>query len=408
MNIGLLGFGTVGTGVYEIINKRKEFFKSAIGEELNINKILIKDISKERSTAVSKNQLTNEPYLILDDPNIDLVIEAIGGTVEAYEYIKYALNSGKHVITANKAVVAKHMKEFVDLAKKNKKAFLYEASVGGGVPVVKPLKQQVTLNDIKEITSILNGTSNFILSKMINEDLEFAEALCTAQRLGYAEEDPTDDIEGYDVRRKLAILSTIAFKKEVKEEDIKCRGIRNIKLIDMRVIKELGYTVKLLARASFKNNKYYLSVEPNILSKDSFYAKVEDANNLVSIVGNDIGELKFYGKGAGKLPTANAVVSDVVDILYNNYKTYEININEYNLCNNVDLVKDKYYVRLSLKDESIEDVLNTIGKENMVDKIIRTGNNTIFTTKNIEAKEIDKFINGFRGLIEDEFHAVIQ
>ena len=408
MNIGLLGFGTVGTGVYEIINKRKDFFRSLVGEELSINKILIKDINKDRSIKECKNKLTDNAYFILDDTDIDIVIEAIGGIKEAYEYIKYALTTGKHVITANKAVVAKHMKELIDLANKNKRAFLYEASVAGGVPIVKPLKQQVTLNDIEEINSILNGTSNFILSKMIRENLDFTEALDIAQKLGYAEADPTDDIDGYDVRRKLAILSTIAFKREIKEEDINCRGIRTIKSVDIKVIKKLGYTVKLLAKASFKENNYYLSVEPNILSKDSFYAKVEDANNLVSIIGNDIGELKFYGEGAGKLPTANAVVSDVLDIIYNNYQNCGINEEEYKLCNNTDLVKDRYYIRVSPKYGLNEKVLTRIKEEKIADKIIKTGDNIIFTTENIESKRINKFINNIKNSINDEFYAAIK
>lgn len=408
MNIGLLGFGTVGTGVYEIISKREKFFRTLVGEELSISKILIKDINKDRSIKSCRHKLTDNPYFILDDPDIDIVIEAIGGIKEAYEYIKYALIKGKHVITANKAVVARHMKELIDLANKNKRAFLYEASVAGGVPIVKPLKQQVTLNDIKEISSILNGTSNFILSKMIKENLEFSQALDIAQKLGYAEADPTDDIDGYDVRRKLAILSTIAFKREIKEEDIYCRGIRTIKSIDIKVIKELGYTVKLLAKAFFKENNYYLSVEPNVLSKDSFYAKVEDANNLVSIIGNDIGELKFYGEGAGKLPTANAVVSDVLDIIYNNYGSCGINEEEDKLCNNADLVKDIYYIRVSPKYGLNEKVLTLIKEEKIVDKIIKTGEDIIFTSKDIESIKISKFISNIKNSINDEFYAAIR
>ncbi len=408
MNIGLLGFGTVGTGVYEIIYKRKRIFRTLVGDELSISKILIKDINKDRSIKDCKNKLTDNPYFILDDPDIDIVIEAIGGIKEAYEYIKYALTKGKHVITANKAVVARHMKEFIDLANKNKRAFLYEASVAGGVPIVKPLKQQVTLNDIKEINSILNGTSNFILSKMIKENLDFSQALDIAQKLGYAEADPTDDIDGYDVRRKLAILSTIAFKREIKEEDIYCRGIRTIKSVDIKAIKELGYTVKLLAKALFKENNYYLSVEPNILSKDSFYAKVEDANNLVSIIGNDIGELKFYGAGAGKLPTANAVVSDVLDIIYNNYGSCGINQEEDRLCNNTDLVKDIYYIRISPKYGLNEKVLAVIKEEKIVDKMIKIGENIIFTSKDIDCVKISKFISNIKNFINDEFYAVIR
>lgn len=408
MNIGLLGFGTVGTGVYEIIYKRKRIFRTLVGYELSISKILIKDINKDRSIKDCKNKLTDNPYFILDDPDIDIVIEAIGGIKEAYEYIKYALTKGKHVITANKAVVARHMKEFIDLANKNKRAFLYEASVAGGVPIVKPLKQQVTLNDIKEINSILNGTSNFILSKMIKENLDFSQALDIAQKLGYAEADPTDDIDGYDVRRKLAILSTIAFKREIKEEDIYCRGIRTIKAVDIKAIKELGYTVKLLAKALFNENNYYLSVEPNILSKDSFYAKVEDANNLVSIIGNDIGELKFYGAGAGKLPTANAVVSDVLDIIYNNYGSCGINQEDDKLCNNTDLVKDIYYIRISPKYGLNEKVLAVIKEEKIVDKMIKTGENIIFTSKDIESVKISKFISNIKNSINDEFYAAIR
>ncbi len=243
---------------------------------------------------------------------------------------------------------------------------------------------------------------------MIKENLDFSQALDIAQKLGYAEADPTDDIDGYDVRRKLAILSTIAFKREIKEEDIYCRGIRTIKSVDIKAIKELGYTVKLLAKASFKENNYYLSVEPNILSKDSFYAKIEDANNLVSIIGNDIGELKFYGAGAGKLPTANAVVSDVLDIIYNNYGSCGINQEEDKLCNNTDLVKDIYYIRISPKYGLNEKVLNLIKEEKIVDKMIKTGENIIFTSKDIDYVKIGKFISNIKNFINDEFYAVIR
>ena len=343
MKIGLLGFGTVGSGVYEIIEESK----NSIIKNLEISKIFIRNKNK-----INKSNMTTNIDEILNDENIDLVVEVMGGIHPAYEYIMKCLNAGKHVVTANKAVVSKYLDEFTQTAIENNVSFLYEASVGGGIPWIKSIKQAKRIDEITEVKGIFNGTSNFILYNMFENGYDFNDILKIAQEKGYAESDPSADIDGIDIQRKLAITSSIAFDTIIKEENIPTFGIRNVTKIDIDYFKEQNITLKLIAASVRNNNEYCSCVEPVLYSNKSIEANVSENFNIGSLTGYSIGELKFYGQGAGKLPTGNAIVQDIIDIYTGGYKNYPYPFDK-TLVSNQDLIKGKYFVRFS-NEQSLE------------------------------------------------------
>lgn len=339
MKIGILGLGTVGGGVWDILSTTK--FQEY---DIKVKAALVRNKSKYISYEEQGLNLTLEPYDILNDPEIDTVVEVMGGIDKPYEYIKYALSQGKHVVTANKAVLAKHMEEFLALAKNHNAALLYEASVGGGIPLIKPLKQNARINNFYEISGILNGTSNFILSKMSKEGLEFADVLKEAQEKGYAEQDPSDDIDGTDMARKISVLSSTIFKKHLPLEQIQINGIRHIEKQDMDIAKKAGCDIKLIARSNYENNNYKAAVEPVILKQNSIFAQVSDAYNIGMAKGDNLSEVSFYGEGAGRYATANAVVSDLLDI-YNHEAIEHLAVDFSST--KVNPILADYYVRLN-------------------------------------------------------------
>lgn len=389
LKIGLLGLGTVGQGVFDIINK--------YGDDFLIKKVLINDESKQRN--IDKNILTTDPNEILCDEDIDIIVEVLGGIDTPYQYIKDAFKNKKHVITANKAVVAKYYDEFQSLAKDNNKYFLFEASVAGGIPILENIENQIKFNDIKEIKGILNGTSNFILSQMEKDKIDFKEALNLAQEFGYAEKDPTDDIMGYDIRRKIFILSRVVGKDGFNEEDIYTEGIDKVKDVDINFIKNKGFTIKLIATADF-NSDYDIRVEPSIIRKDSIIGAIDGEFNIVSFYGSNIGESSFIGKGAGKFPTGNSIVRDLYRIKEN--KIIEKNFSsskEFNkLKNNIS---NRYFIRISnLKD------INKIDKLNEYKDILETLNlNTFIITKEISLVDKKELIKYFESLDLEYFIA---
>lgn len=382
INIGLLGLGTVGSGVVEILNKRKEELKGIMGSELKLKKVLVKDIDKERDVSLEENIITLEFEEILKDPDIKIIIEATSDLEESYEYIKKSLNKGKHVVTANKAIVSKHFEELTTIANKKNCAFLYEASVGGGIPLLKPLKEVIATNEITKIQGILNGTCNYILTRMFDEGLDYKEALKIAQELGYAEADPTADVEGYDTLRKLRILGTIGLKGKISEEDILVRGIKNITSFDVEQINNLGSTVKLIAEIRATGDNFTAMVQPTIIKKDSYFANVNMAFNSISFVGNNVGELKFYGSGAGKFPTANAVLSDVLDIVKSSYRKGSP-LGKRKLNNINEKIKEKYYLRISSEDKEKLAALRKIA-----DKVLSTTDNIAIITKEVYIQDV--------------------
>lgn len=394
INIGLLGLGTVGTGVVKIMEEQRNYLEKLIGSEICISKILVKNLDKKRNLEIHKDKLTIDVREIIEDENIDIIIEVMGGLDKPYLYIKEALNRGKHVITANKAVVSKYLEELTNLARDKNKAFLYEASVGGGIPIIKPLKEQININDIQEIKGILNGTSNYILTKMVSENLGFQEALEISQKLGYAESDPTDDIEGYDTRRKLRILSTIAFRNRIDEEQISCHGISNINIMDIENIREMDCTVKLLGKAIANNNKYYASVEPVILDKNSYLGKVDDGNNLVSFIGNMVGELRFYGEGAGMLPTANAIFSDLIDITIGSYQKNHF-LGNSDLKDINKLYQGKYYMRVTAEKNIRDKIEKHITEKGIIKRIFKKEKDLGFITNFISKEELEEMTDTY-------------
>lgn len=381
INIGLLGLGTVGTGVIEILEKRHSEIESLVGKEIKIKKILVKNKNKKRDIDEGYIIATHFEEILKDD-DISIVIEVTGDLEQSYEYIKLALNEGKHVVTANKAVVSKHFEELSGLADEKRVSFLYESSVGGGIPILKPLKEEVILNRITDVQGILNGTCNYILTRMFNEGLDYGEVLMKAQELGYAEADPTADVEGHDTLRKLRILGTLALQGKIEEEEIMFEGISKITAFDVRQIKLMKSTVKLIGEVRELEDGYIAVVLPTIIKGDSYFANVNMAYNSVSFSGDSVGELKFYGSGAGKLPTGDAVLRDVLDIaLGNNIIKSPLGSRE--LKNNNLEFKEQYYLRVSKSGEEIFKAMEGISKE-----VLSTKDNIAIITKEIEMNKV--------------------
>ncbi|MFW5648785.1 MAG: homoserine dehydrogenase [Candidatus Alkaliphilus sp. MAG34] len=391
VKIGLLGLGTVGSGVREILSEKKSAIEEQTGKTVEISKILVNNLEKNRNPIVDSNILTDNPSDILDDPDIDIVVELIGGIEPAHTYITRALENGKHVVTANKAVLSHDFPGLTNLAKKNNRGILFEASVAGGIPIIKPLKELIKFNKIKEIKGILNGTTNFILSKMIEGGLDFKEALLLAQEVGFAEADPTDDIEGYDAARKISILSSIAFGYNVTFEDVDCRGISSITAFDIDFFKKLGLAIKLVGSAYSNDLDFDASVEPVLLNINSIMANVNDAFNVVSIEGDVVGNLQFYGQGAGKNPTGNAVVSDIIDII--NGELNPVDIEKRKKPVNTPRILSNYYLRIFLKSQKESDfILKTIDKYKLKYKLVKGEESLVLILENISRQEIKNLI----------------
>ncbi|MDO4343783.1 MAG: homoserine dehydrogenase [Eubacteriales bacterium] len=317
IQIALLGLGTVGLGVYKVLEKQKEEMLPKLGVELEIRKILVRDLKKAASKGVDAGLLTNHWEDVIRDDAIDIVVEVIGGMEPARTYILEALQAGKNVVTANKDLIAVDGKVLMDAAKQSGKDFFFEASVAGGIPIIRPLKQSLEANHISEVVGIINGTTNFILTKMTEENMEFSEALALATHLGYAEADPTADIDGLDAARKVAILASIAFNSRVTFEDVYTEGITKITSRDIRYAREMGCAVKLLGVARNTPEGIEVSVHPMLIDSDHPLASVNDSFNAVFVRGDAVGDTMFYGRGAGELPTASAVVGDIFDVAKN-------------------------------------------------------------------------------------------
>ncbi len=310
IQVAVMGYGTVGSGVVEVIEKNKEEINKKSGEEINIKYILdLRDFPGDPYA----DKVVHDVELILNDPEIMIICETMGGLKPAYDFTKRALQAGKSVCTSNKELVAVHGPELIRIAHENKCNYLFEASVGGGIPIIRPLNYSLTAEKIDGITGILNGTTNYILSRMEKEGADFEEVLKEAQEKGYAERNPEADVEGYDACRKIAILSSLMCGRNVKYEDIYTEGITKITSTDFVYAHAMGKTIKLLAQSKEVDGKFYAMVAPFMISKQHPLYMVNDVFNAVCVHGNMLGDSMYYGRGAGKLPTASAVVSDVVD-----------------------------------------------------------------------------------------------
>lgn len=313
--IAILGYGTVGKGVYKIIKEKFENSEN-IEEKIIVKKILLKENKKPQEEI--KNVFTYNYQEILEDKEIDTIVEVTGAMEEAHTYIKKALSMGKNIISTNKALVAKHLEEYINLAEKNKVSFLFEGAVGGAIPILRELRSLKKINEITKIEGVLNGTGNYILDRMTEKNLDYSQSLKNAQDLGYAEKDPSDDVFGFDGGRKLALLISLS-KSLVKEEDIEIFGIEKIKKEDIERAKAKNLKIRHIAYSEFRESSYVAILEPCLIDEKNDFYNLEDAKNLVKIYGKYFEELSIKGKGAGMFPTANAVLQDLLSLGQENY-----------------------------------------------------------------------------------------
>lgn len=352
MKIAILGFGTVGSGVYEILSENASLYTS----QVEVSSILIRK-EKKKTLPIMVDDIES----IINDPTIETVVEVMGGLEPAHSYIRKCLEHHKHVVTANKAVVAKFLYEFITLAENNHVSFLFEASTGGGIPWLHAIENVKRIDTVTKLHGIFNGTSNYILDHMYKDNVEFDQILHKAQDLGYAEADPSADIDGFDIRNKLQISASLAFNSFVSD-CFPIFGIRNIAKVDIEFFKERGLVLKLIASAQATHDHYHCMIEPCLYPTASLEANVSENYNLASIHGETIGDLKFYGQGAGKLPTANAVIQDIIDII----DQKAVNLQLYKkMVYKPSLEKKRYFLRSCLATSRIQEYFQNISIEHI-------------------------------------------
>ncbi|MFU0832823.1 MAG: Homoserine dehydrogenase [Oscillospiraceae bacterium] len=398
--IAVLGYGTVGSGVVEVLDKHADSIAGRAKEQIQIKYIL--DL-KDFPGSPYEKKFTKSFDTILNDPSVSIVVEVMGGLHPAYDYVKACLENGKSVVTSNKELVAAKGDELLKLAQKNNLNFLFEASVGGGIPIIRPISQCLAANDVVEIAGILNGTTNFILTKMIREKTTFADALALAQQLGYAERDPSADIEGMDACRKICILASLAYGKHVYPDQVHTEGISEIRLADVEYAAAWGGVIKLIGQVRMRENgKLQIIVCPMFLSRDSQLATVDDVFNGILVKGDSTGDVVFYGKGAGKFPTASAVVADVIDCVkhmkarkYLYWSEGSPDYVENYLDNCVSL-----YVRAKTDDEflAFKNIESRLGSVDRLTRKASPKGEIAFVTKKAPEKELRKSLEYLSGL----------
>jgi len=355
IKVGLLGLGTVGTGVAKVLQNNQDSITKKVGKPVELAKILVRNKDKQRNLSVPTEILTDNPEDLLADPEINIIVEVMGGIQPTKDYIIKALENGKHVVTANKDLLAIHGKELFAAAENKHNDLFFEASVAGGIPIIRPLKECLAGNRLEQVMGIINGTTNYILTKMTLEGSDFNEVLKEAQELGYAEEDPSSDIEGFDAARKIAILASVAFCTRVTFSDVFVEGITNITVEDIQYAKDLGYVIKLLGIAKSINGYVEVRVHPAFIPKNHPLATVNDAYNAIFVKGDAIGEAMFFGQGAGELPTASAIVGDIVaaarDIAYGVTGRISCTCFEDKPIIEIGKLRSEYYLRLKVADK---------------------------------------------------------
>jgi len=373
INIGVIGFGTIGSSVVKLLLEERRLFRERTGIDLHLAKVCDKDLTSKRDVTVPKGILTKDVNKVIRDPDIDVVVELIGGVHPAKEIVMKALSSGKHVVTANKLLLASEGEEIFKKAKKEDRKVRFEASVAGGVPIIKAIREGMVANTFSSVVGILNGTSNYILSKMTDEGVSFKAALKEAQKKGYAETNPSLDIKGLDSAHKLAILSLLSFGKKVTMKDIYVEGIEGISPIDIQYAKELGYTVKLLAIAKSDGSELEVRVHPALLPSKYLLSSVSGIYNAIYIDADLVGKQVFYGEGAGKLPTSSAILSDIIDIaniiVYNRKPTSLIipKRQEIKRIKRMDDIYTRYYIHFSAIDRPgvLAKIADLLGQHNI-------------------------------------------
>lgn len=317
INVGLLGLGNVGSGIIRVLLEHEESIEKKINARFLIKSILVRSTGKERDVVIDRDLLVGDPLKIIDDPEIDIVVEVLGGVEPARTIILKAIENGKHIVTANKELMANYGKEVLEAADKFGVDVYFEASVGGGIPIIHPLKESLAANKITKVMGIINGTTNYILTKMAEESFSFDKALKQAQALGYAESDPKADIEGDDAAAKIAILASIAFNARVTAKNVYTEGVSGITFDDITYAEELGYVIKLIALAKDDGEGIDVRVHPAMIPKSHPLASVKNVYNAIFVEGDAVGEVMFFGQGAGSLPTASSVVGDMIDVARN-------------------------------------------------------------------------------------------
>ena len=417
----LLGCGTVGGGVWKVLNNNQDIIRKRAGIDIKIKKVLEIDFEKAQKAGVPEAVLTKNPDDIINDKDIDIVIEVIGGTTLSRELILRAIQAGKSVVTANKDLLAQDGEELFGAAGKNRVDLLFEASVGGGIPIIHPLKEGLSGNQIKAIYGIVNGTTNYMLTKMSQDGSNYANVLAEAKEKGYAEADPTSDVEGYDSARKLAILSSIAFNTRVSFKDVYCEGIAKITARDIMYAKELNYVVKLLAIGKETDGEIEVRVHPTFIPQSHPLAAVNDVFNAIFIQGDAVGDVMFYGRGAGELPTASAVVGDVIDAARN--KVMNIRGRIACTCYDNKIIRDigdtraKFYVRMKVMDRPgvLAAIASVFGNQEVsLDSVIQKRNigslaEIVWVTHDVLEKNIQDALKIIGGLsIVEEICNVIR
>lgn len=360
INVAIFGFGVVGSGTAEVLTQNAKLISERVGDDINIKYIL--DL-RDFPDSPFADKIVHDVNIIINDPEVKICAELMGGSHPAFEFSAAAMKAGKSVVTSNKEVVATFGPELLKIAKENGVRYLFEASVGGGIPVIHPIGNCLTANDITEVNGILNGTTNYILTQMINENKDFDTALAEAQEKGYAERDPSADVDGIDTCRKIAILSAISFGKLVPPDKIKVEGIRGVTLRDVANASKLGASIKLIGKAVRVGDKVSACVSPTLVRRTNPLSGISDVYNGVLVNGNAIGDVMFYGRGAGKLPTASAVVSDIIEIAAyldhpNTVNAWERLSDDEILC--ADRLKSRWYLRF---DKKPSHCLCTLGAE---------------------------------------------
>lgn len=350
VKVAIFGYGTVGSGVFEVINKNNETIQKKLGDELEVKYVLdLRDFENDPVQDV----LVHDVEIILNDPEVAIICETMGGVKPAYEFTKRALESGKSVCTSNKELVEKHGAELIKVAKAHNCSYLFEASVGGGIPIIRPLITSLAQEEVESITGILNGTTNYILTKMELDGADFEAVLKRAQEKGYAEANPEADVCGYDAGRKIAILTSLAYGKNVDFADIYTEGITAITKADFAYAKQMDSTIKLFAKSVNKNGKYYAMVAPFVVNSENPLSSVKNVFNAVLVKGNMVADTMYYGKGAGKLATASAVVADVIDCAKHLGKHVNIVWEDEKLeISTIDSASRRFFVRVASTDKA--------------------------------------------------------
>lgn len=396
INVAILGFGTIGSGVNEIIEMNNEILVQRIGQPIQVKYIL--DLRDFPGSPVEK-KVVHDINIILDDPEVNIVVETMGGTGAAYEFSKAALLKGKNVCTSNKAVVAAFGTELLAIAKENNINFMFEASVGGGIPIIRPLVTAFAADKILEITGILNGTTNYMLTKMAFEGQEYADVLKQAQALGYAEQDPTADVAGHDSCRKIAILTSIMTGKEVNFEDVHTEGITEITATDFAYAKAMNKSIKLFTQSKLDGDQVVIMVAPTMVGPENQLFVVNDVYNGILVKGNAVGDIMLYGSGAGKLPTASAVVADIVDIGKNLNKTLMSFWNEERLkVGDYKQLTHRYFVRVGGDAAAkADDIKSAFGQVEIVKAV---EGEFAFITAEMKEAAFDEKIESINGIIK--------